>query len=206
MKPCIHFWFFFAWWTLGQFAKKWGTCRTCISTLRCPNWILKIQKNFKNFEKFFFAQIFIWYALECLKMSCDNFFLHVMVIHLIFGTLLIDDIAQNLWIRATYFCTSKAGLLVEKSCYWINRTRNHFIKFRSFICESPTTRTMTTCITGNLIGKVDVSAWNDVSIDLLDTKLLTFTQESVVTISLVTIKKDPEEDGFTFMKFNVYSK
>ena len=57
-----------------------------------------------------------------------------------------------------------------------------------------------------IIGKVDVSAWNDVSIDLLDTKLLTFTQESVVTISLVTIKKDPEEDGFTFMKFNVYSK
>ena len=84
MKPCIHFWFFFAWWTLGQFAKKWGTCRTCISTLRCPNWILKIQKNFKNFEKFFFAQIFIWYALECLKMSCDNFFLHVMVIQLFF--------------------------------------------------------------------------------------------------------------------------
>ena len=139
-------------------------------------------------------------------MNCDNFFLHVMVIHLIFGTLLIDDIAQNLWIRAIYFCTSKAGLLVEKSCYWINRTRNHFIKFRSFRCESPTTRTMTTCITVNLIGKVDVSAWNDVSIDLLDTKLLTFTQESVATISLVTIKKDPEEDGFTFMKFDVYSK
>ena len=104
-------------------------------------------KKFQKFWKIFFAQIFIWYALECLKMSCDNFFLHVIVIHLIFGTLLIDDIAQNLWIRATYFCTSKAGLLVEKSCYWINRTRNHFIKFRSFICESPTTRTMTTCIT-----------------------------------------------------------
>ena len=121
MKPCIHFWFFFAWWTLGQFAKKWGTCRTCISTLRCPNWILKIQKNFKNFEKIFFAQIFIWYALECLKMTCDNIFLHVMVIHLIFGTLLIDDIAQNLWIRATYFCTSKAiqkAILMIMVLYW----------------------------------------------------------------------------------------
>ena len=121
------------------------------------------------------------------------------------GTLLGPEIASNLWIRATFFCTSKAGLLEEKSCYWINHTRNHFIKC-SFRCESPTTRTMTTCITGNLIGKVDVSAWNDVSIDLLDTKLLTFTQESVATISLVTIKKDPEEDGFTFMKFDVYSK
>ena len=96
------------------------------------------------------------------------------------GTLLGPEIASNLWIRATFFCTSKAGLLEEKSCYWINHTRNHFIKC-SFRCESPTTRTMTTCITGNLIGKVDVSAWNDVSIDLLDTKLLTFTQESVDT-------------------------
>ena len=41
-------------------------------------------KKFQKFWKIFFAQIFIWYALECLKMTCDNIFLHVMVIHLIF--------------------------------------------------------------------------------------------------------------------------
>ena len=78
-------------------------------------------KKFQKFWKIFFCSNFHLICFRMPKNELWQLFLHVMVIHLIFGTLLIDDIAQNLWIRATYFCTSKAiqkAILMIMVLYW----------------------------------------------------------------------------------------